>query len=253
MALSQLFDSLRAKKATAARSAFGIYIALVRDLASGKEADAGEVGHIIEAAGKTEDHLERDVQLQSQRFAWGAQLQRNQQAEVDRRQAERELQVAQARLQAAVDKLRPAVDQAFDTLNEANLRHLTTYGAEELLCGNLLNNELLQREASLIVELRDVSDELRPLIQDRVHKRSSLMNAELRHSQLTSRPHDAWPSFGTINPLFWRTRELSPAEKRVADLQNQITQLDAAIGPRQREQSRLQGELSAIYAEKLVP
>jgi hypothetical protein len=253
MALAELIGKLKNKKQASARSVFGHYLEAVKALASGKEIDADEVGHIIDAAGRDESALEKDVNLQQQRFAWHAQRVQNQQAVSDRLQAERDLQAAQAALQAAFDKLQPAIDQAHDRLNAANFRHSTTLNAEAWLAGNLLDVELLQREAALNDRLREINQELAPLLADREHKRSSLMNAEFCLRQITGRSDDAWPTLGTINSLFWRNKDTIPAQERVDDVRSQLSQLEQAIRPRQQEQQRLQAELNSIHQEKLKP
>lgn len=253
MALAELIGKLKNKKQASARSAFGHYLEAVKALASGKEIDADEVGHIIDAAGRDESALEKDVNLQQQRFAWHAQRVQNQQAVSDRLQAESELQAAQRALQAAYDKLTPAIEQAQTRLADASYRFMTTTQAEAWLSGNLLDVELLQRESVLNDRLREINAELRPLLTDREHKQSSLMNAELRLQQLTGRDPDAWPGFGMINPKFWSNKDIEPAKERVADLRSQLAQLDRAIQPRQQEQQRLQAELNQIHQQKLLP
>ena len=220
---------MKSKKQATARSAFGHYLEAVKALASGKEIDADEAGHIINVAGRDESALERDVNLQSQRNAWHSQLMQNKQAVQDRHQAERDLAAASAALQAAYDKLQPAVELAQARLHDANYRHSTTLNAEAWLAGNLLDVELLQRESVLNDRLREINQELNPLLQDREHKRSSLMNADLCLRQITGRSDDAWPTFGTINSLFWRNKETIPAQQRVDDLKNQLSQLEQAI------------------------
>jgi hypothetical protein len=253
MALAALVQKMKSKKQATARSAFGHYLEAVKALAAGKEIDADEAGHIINVAGRDESALERDVNLQQQRLAWHSQLMQNKQAVQDRYQAERDLAAASAALQAAYDKLQPAVELAQARLHDANYRHSTTLNAEAWLAGNLLDVELLQRESVLNDRLREINQELNPLLQDREHKRSSLMNADLCLRQITGRSDDAWPTFGTINSLFWRNKETIPAQERVDDLKNQLSQLEQAIHPRQQEQARLRNELNQIHQEKLKP
>ena len=253
MALAELVQKMKSKKLATARSAFGHYLEAVRALAAGGEIDADEAGHIINVAGRDESALERDVNLQQQRNAWHSQLMQNKQAVQDRYQAERDLAAASAALQSAFDKLQPAVELAQARLHDANYRHSTTLNAEAWLAGNLLDVELLQRESVLNDRLREINQELNPLLQDREHKRSSLMNADLCLRQITGRSDDAWPTFGTINSLFWRNKETIPAQERVDDLKNQLSQLEQAIHPRQQEQAKLQSELNSIHQEKLKP
>ena len=253
MALAELVQKMKSKKQATARSAFGHYLEAVKELASGKEIDADEAGHILAAAGKSEDDFSRDVQLQQTRITWHARCVANQQATKDRVQAERDLQAAQAALQAAYDKLQPAIDQAHDRLNAANYRFMTTTQAEGWLAENVLDHELIDREQAVVVQLKIVNNELNPLLQDREHKRSSLMNADLCLRQITGRSDDAWPTLGTINSLFWRNKDTIPAQQRVDDLKNQLSQLEQAIHQRQQVQAKLQSELNEIHQEKLKP
>ena len=245
MGLTTLLDSLRNKKQAAHRSKFSHYITLVRDLASGAEIDADEAGHVLTVADKSEDDLSRDVNLQQSRNTWAAQLQANQQASTDRLRAERDLATAQRALQAAFDKLQPAVDAAHDLLNDANLRYLTTQGADSKLAENILDQELLQREAALIPELQKINAELKPLAADRGRLQTALENAEFQHTQKTrSTGRVAW---------FVQAKNADELAEIVANLQSQLRQLDALIRPRQQRQRELQAELDEIHQQKLQP
>ena len=252
-ALAELIGKLRNKKKAAHRSKFGHYLDTVRDLASGAEIDSDEVAAVLDANGRDETSLEKDVRLQEQRYSWAATMRANQQAVQDRLAAENELQTAQQKLQAAFDKLQPAVNDAHNKLADANHRFLITQGADSLLAGNLLDSELLEREASIIARLQDIVAELRPLVKDRGFKMDSLQNAEFRLAQMQARKPGDWLGFGTINPNFWKNQSIDPEKQNVDDLQNQLRQLDAAINPRQTEQARLQRELDAIHQQKLLP
>ena len=245
MALAELIGKLRSRKQTAARSTFGHYLATVRDLARGEEVDADECSHILDANGKDESNLEHDVGIQQQRFSWAAQLQANQQAVADRLRAERELQTAKAKLQEQYDKLQPAVDAAHDRLNEANLRFLTTQGADSKLAENVLDQDLLQREAALIPELQKINAELTPLVADHGRLQTALENAEFQFTQKTrSTGRVAW---------FVQAKNADELAEIVTNLQSQLSQLDALIRPRQRRQRELQAELNSIHQQKLQP
>ena len=245
MALAELIGKLRSKKQAAHRSEFGYYLGLIKSLASGAEIDSDEVAAVLDATNKDESNLERDVGIQQQRFSWAAQLQANQQAGTDRLLAERDLATAQRALQAAYDKLQPAVDAAHDRLNDANLRFLTTQNADSKLAENILDQELLQREAALIPELQTINAELRPLVADRGRLQTALENAEFQHTQKTrSTGRVAW---------FVQAKNADELAEIVANLQSQLRQLDALIRPRQQLQRDLQNELNQIHAEKLKP
>ena len=252
MALAELIGKLKSKKQAAERSSFGHYLATVKDLASGAEIDSDECGHVLEATGKDETDLERDVNLQQQRNAWAAQLRANQQAIADRIQAERDVTTAQALLQAAHDKLKPAVDAAHDRLNDANHRFLTTMNADAMLCGNVLDQELLQREAAVSKKLFAVNNELTPLVKDREHKSHSLANREFTLAKMQARQPGDWLPAGIVQ-FFNQPKDIRELAADVEDLKSQVAQLDAAIAPRQQKQRELQNELNQIYAEKLKP
>ena len=252
MPLAELVQKLRTKKQSSERSSFQLYFQMVKSLANGDEADSDEVGDILDAASKDEIDLERDVGIQQQRLAWHAQLTQNHQATQDRRQAELDMAEAQAKLQAAYDKLMPAVDHAQARIDVANQTALYTQQAEHRLTETIIDTELLQRESETSAKLSEVNAELKPLLVDRSHKASSLMNAELVLRQLTGRNPDDWKAWG-ITSFFHKTQDIKAAESRVNDVQSELVQLDAAIKPRQIEQRRLQTELTEIHAEKLLP
>ena len=245
MALAELISKLRSRKQAAHRSEFGYYLGLIKSLASGAEIDSDEVAAVLDATNKDESNLERDVGIQQQRFSWAAQLQANQQAGKDRLLAERELQTAKAKLQEQFDKLQPAINAAHDLLNDANLRFLTTQGADSRLAENILDQELLQREAALIPELQTINSELKPLVADHGRLQTALENAEFQHVQKTrSTGRAAW---------FIQPKDAEELAEIVANLQSQLRQLDALIRPRQQLQRELQRQLSDIHAEKLNP
>ena len=245
MALAELIGKLRSRKQATERTAFGYYIEAVRKLASGSEIDSDEVAAVLDATGKDESNLEHDVGVQVRRFTWAAQLQANQQAGTDRLFAERDLATAQRALQAAYDKLQPAVDAAHDRLNDANLRFLTTQGADSRLAENILDHELLQRESALIPELQKINSELKPLVADHGRLQTALENAEFQFTQKTrSTGRVAW---------FVQAKNADELAEIVSNLQSQLRQLNALIHPRQQRQRELQRQLSEIHAEKLNP
>lgn len=252
MALAELIGKIRAKRQAENRTTFGHYLEAVRTLASGGEVDADEVGHIIAAAGKDEESLEADVNLQQQRQQWHATLLRNRQASTDRVEAASELERAQRALQEAIRKLEPAVEAARAKLDSANHAALVTAGAEAWLSNpaNLVDKELLTREAELSDQLKAIVEELRPLQADRARVEDSIQNAEFNVSRYEARTDRT-----NIDLMSWfaTPRSLRELQERVTDLKSQLQQLNAAITPREREQRRLQAELDSIYHAKLEP
>jgi hypothetical protein len=222
-------------------------------LALEQEVDHDELELILAAAGKTGSQLLADVEERREKLVQLSRFKANQQAKKDRLQAEQDLQIAQQTLQEAIAKFEPALIAARQRLDAANYTEAITASAESWLCEHVQDEALLQREAALIREIAEVNAELKPLLEDREHKASSLVNAEYCLKQITGRTDDAWPTLGTINPLFWRNKDTLPAQQRVADLKSQLAQLDEAIRPRQAEQRRLQSELNEIHRLKLEP
>lgn len=252
MALAELVQKLRTKKQAATKTAFSHYLEAVKKLASGSEVDADEVGHVLDVADKTEADLERDVNLQQQRLAWHAQRIQNQQAVSDRLQAERELQAAQQRLQEAYDKLTPAIKQAQNRLDDANYRFATSMNAEEWLSGNLLDVELLEREAFLNGRLREINTELRPLLQDQVRRQTTLGNLQSHVEKLREHASIPWLPLKVLG-LQQTDSAIKSTDARIAAVRDELQQLQEAIRPRQQEQQRLQAELAKIHSEKLLP
>jgi chromosome segregation ATPase len=251
MTVAELIGKLRTKKRAAERSSFSHYLELIRSLASGAEADSDEVGAVLDATGKDESDLERDVNIQQQRNSWFSQMQQNRQAIADRIVAERDLQAAQAKLQKAIDELSPAIEAARVRMDTASQVSSYTMNAESMLAGNVLDLDLLGRESDLIGQLAEVNAELKPLIADRNHKQTSLENAQFNLERLQAR--DGKTYAGALESWFNTPADVKALKERIADLTNQIQQLDASIRPRQVEQRRLQSELAQIHAEKLKP
>lgn len=252
MALAELIGKLRTKKQTATKTTFSHYLEAVKALASGKEIDADEVGHILEAAGADETRFEKDVNLQSQRLAWHSQLMQSKQAVQDRYQAERDLQAASAALQSAYDKLQPAIDQAHDRLNAANHVSLITMQAESWLAGNVLDHELIEREAAVVAQLREVNNELKPLLQDQARRQTTLENLQLHVEKLRDHASIPWLPLKMLG-LQQANEAIKSSDAHVAAVRNELQQLQEAIRPRQQKQVRLQAELNQIHQQKLLP
>lgn len=253
MTVATLIEKLKSKKQTAERSTFGHYLTIVKELASGVEIDADEAGHVLAAASKSESDLERDVATQTQRLAWHATRLANQKAVADRLSAEAELATAQEALQAAYNRLMPAVDAAQTRLHDANLRHQTSLNADDWLCGNIIDSELLERERTVSAELRNITQELTPLKNAHTHKQALLSNLETRLAELRSAASVPWlkpvvgPWLGRVNA------DIHAIESRIADVKSELKQLDSAIDPRLSRQRELQKELSLIHQQKLIP
>jgi chromosome segregation ATPase len=129
---------------------------------------------------------------------------------------------------------------------------LNTMQAEARLSEHVLDAELLAKERELNAELSTVNAELKPLLFDLAARRDSLQNVEFRVRQLVGKGDDH-TAFDAINGYFNRGADVRKAEADVADLRNQIAQLETAVRPRQAEQQRLKNELSEIYSQKLLP
>ena len=254
MALAELIGKLRTKKQAVHRSALGHHLEAVKALASGKEIDADEVGHIIDAAGRDESALEKDVNLQQQRFAWHAQRVQNQQAVSDRLQAENELQAAQRALQSAYDKLQPAIDQAQARLNDANHKFMTTMQAEAWLADpeNIIDKELLEREAAVNAQLREVNNELKPLLQDQARRQTTLENLQSHVGKLRDHASIPWLPLEMLG-LQQADAAIKSTDARIEAVRDELQQLQEAIRPRQQKQVRLPAELNQIHQEKLKP
>ncbi|MCX7399705.1 MAG: hypothetical protein NT138_18710 [Planctomycetales bacterium] len=252
--VTKLVSDLRTERKNEHRTARGANVDLHRRLGSGAEVDANEVKRILFAAGKSDDDFEREAQKQQQRFAWHAQRVQNQQAVSDRLQAESELHAAQRALQAAYDKLQPAIDQAHDRLNAANHRFMTTTQAEAWLSDpeNILDKELLEREAAVVARLREVNNELKPLLQDQARRQTTLENLQSHVGKLREHTSIPWLPLEMLG-LQQADEAIKSTDAHVAAVRNELQQLQEAIRQRQQKQVRLQAELNQIHAEKLKP
>ena len=254
MALAELVQKMKSKKQATARSAFGHYLEAVKALASGKEIDADEAGHVINAAGRDESALERDVNLQQQRLAWHSQLMQNKQAVQDRYQAERDLAAAQRALQEVYDKLMPAADAAQRRIDAADYSFMTTTQAEAWLCdpANILDAELLEREAAVVAQLREVNNELKPLLQDQARRQTTLENLQSHVEKLRDHASIPWLPLKMLG-LQQSNEAIKSTDANVAAVRNELQQLQEAIRPRQDRQRELQAELNQIHQQKLKP
>jgi hypothetical protein len=256
MSLATLVQKLKSRKQVAERTTFQQYLAMVRELASGAECDSDEVAIVLDVADKNEADLERDANLQQQRFARRSTMDMNRQALQDRLQAEGELKKARQALQESIDRLMPAVDMAHDRLKDANHRASISTGAEEWLSDpeNILDVELLARESAVASDLRAVTAEMKPLEADRTRKQTFLSNLEARLSELQKAASVPWLPLPMTTPWLGRVNgDIRTIESRISDVRSELQQLDRAIQPRRIEQSRLQAELNQIHQQKLLP
>ncbi|MCX7396549.1 MAG: hypothetical protein NT138_02590 [Planctomycetales bacterium] len=254
MSLATLVQKLKSRKQVAERTTFQQYLATVRELASGAECDSDEVAIVLDVADKNEADLERDVNLQQQRLSWAAQLRINQQSVSDRLQAESELQAAQRALQAAYDKLQPAIDQAQARLNDANHKFMTTMQAEAWLADpeNIIDKELLEREAAVNAQLREVNNELKPLLQDQARRQTTLENLQSHVGKLRDHASIPWLPLEMLG-LQQADAAIKSTDARIEAVRDELQQLQEAIRPRQQKQVRLPAELNQIHQEKLKP
>lgn len=254
MNIATLIKSLKSKKHSAERSAFGHYMQLVRDLASGAEVDSDECSHVLEAGAVDESDLERDVGIQQQRNAWHAGRQQHWQAIGDQQQAESELAFVQNELSVALRKYQPRIDAAREKIRQSeHIRNITTHCEARLLDPeNILDRELLERESAIIAELKPIGLEIEPILQDRRHRQTSLDNSEQSLANLRKFEEDH-TRFDTLVQFFSKSASQKRLESHIAEMRDEIQQLDDLIIPRQRELSRLRNELAKIHEAKLQP
>jgi hypothetical protein len=257
MALAELIEKLKSKKQAAHKSTFQQYLTLVTELAGDAEVDHDEAELILKAVSKSfDDHLPHDVKTKKERIAQRSMMDINRQAITDRIQAERELSDAQRKLQEAMDRLQPAVEVAYSKLANANHRASISTGAEEWLSdpANILDKELLAREAAVVARLREVNNELKPLLQDQARKQTFVSNLEARLAELQKAASVPWLPLPVTTPWLGRVNgDIRTIESRISDVRSELQQLDRAIQPRQQEQQRLQAELNQIHQQKLLP
>lgn len=238
MALAELIGKLRTKKRATERTAFGHYLGLVRDLASGTEIDADEAGHIMAAADRTVPDLENDVATMQRRLAAATQLSRHEAAQESFEIAARKLQDAQARFDEAYRRFQPPIDEAVNERAAWELVVLQTSHVESVLLETVLDGELLQRESELIRERREIQSKLRPLLEDRKHLFDWQRGEHYRNIDLRKK----------------KNRDgIAASDSRMDDLTSQILQIDDASDPMQKRLTAIENELAEIHVEKLKP
>lgn len=235
------------------RTAGGKYVDTQRQLAFGAELDSKQVVEVLKTAGISEQQFEKDAETMAKRVEWSAQRQRHQQSHVDHKNAEAELLNAQQAMQEAIARLTPAIQAAEAKMKAAEYVMLTTASAESNLMAdeNIIDRELLTREAEILKAMKPINEELAPLLRDRGHKEDSLRNAEFQLQRLEAREQKTF--MGSLAQWFDTPASLRSETARIADLKAQLQQLDDAIRPRLAEQQRLQNELNQIIQEKLKP
>jgi hypothetical protein len=249
MSVTTILDVIRRKKNTAKQTTFDAYMALVRDVASGKETDADKAADIIEAAHKSEEAFEKDVETQQTRYEDYRLMQgiTELQASITRLTSTKEQ--LQAKLQAAVDKYKPGIDEAFTAIHQLEQQILSATGAEPRLLHSCFDRGLLDRETELLAKRGELLQQRRPLDEDfeRVRNMRSTYETALRNENAG----EAKESYGPAKAN--RQKAIEGWKHKIANNESVYRQLQAAIDAINNELRPINVELFEIRKKKLLP
>ena len=227
----------------------GKYSFSLFELAHDREVDADELRKVMDRLGKTDPDLVVDVKKKIKRLSAAEQLAQNEAAKEAFEVASRKVIDAQERLDEAWRRFLPPIDAAVNERAAWELVVLQTANSESVLLETVMDAELLQRESELISERREIQSKLRPLLEDRKHlsdwqRGEHYRNLDLQ-KKLSGETHDC-------SKRHFR-EDIAKSDSHMADLTNQIRQIDDASQPMQKRLAAIENELNEIHVEKLKP
>lgn len=203
---------------------------------------ADEIAERLDALDRTADDLQRGLDLREQRRAWRAAVAAGEQAREGARVLEREIATATAALQQHVVAAEAAIRGKVAQRNALFLREGAMQNAERKLLetGGEVAPVLVDRQAALSTERRELTDRARPL-QDRLNlpdgARPRLSAAE-RHLRMLESSGNATPA------------GITAAQKAVAEAADRVAKLETELAPISERLGEIDAEQRVIDAKK---
>jgi uncharacterized protein YfcZ (UPF0381/DUF406 family) len=161
--LVELLSKVKAYRAQQTTELSDGYRQLIVALADGENIDAEQVAVALDAAGKSEDQLQSDVELLLQRREWARQIQAAGDAETTMRKAQAEIDKLVRDRDSYCAKINSKIDQLQASKADAERRAHGVHSARESLSGSCYDPVVLSREAEVSARLSDLVQQERDI------------------------------------------------------------------------------------------
>ena len=245
-----ILDRIRTKKKEMVLSSHDAYYSLLKDVASAKEVDADEAAMVLDAAGKTENQFEADVQTMESRIGLAAQLKHKLTIEKQIPKLEHVERLAGEHYEKVVGEANERLNEAKRAKRAAEHELLMLSQVAVKLRESCLDETLLVRERELDVLRMEIHQKLRPLSDDVSRSRNLIKSHEHTVQALEKKSTD-----NDINPVVRAAykEDLKEKERTLAHEQHIHGQLVRAIAELNEKLEPITTEFEEIAQRKLVP
>ena len=246
-----ILDRIRTKKKEMVLSSHDAYYELLKDVASGKECDADEAARVLDAAGKTEDQFEADVNTMQNRFELAQQLIRKVEIQRQIPKLEDAEQMASDHYEKVVRPASEKLDAARRAKRAAENELLLHSQVESKLAVSCLNASLIMRENELIALRKELQSKRQPLFEDLSHSRNVISSFKSSVESLSKKCQDK-ENYHPVGRAAYK-KDLEKTELRLEREIQMNEQLSKAVGQLDAELAPLDAEMKVLADRKLVP
>jgi hypothetical protein len=243
-----ILEHIRTKKRELAANSADAYLQLVRDVASGIEADVEQAALIIEQTNKSDAEFEKDVDTQQQRVGLAAKLKRKKELETQLPKLMHAERLAGEHYDRVVSEASTKLNAAKKNTREVNAELACLMQVESQLRDSCLDQTLLIRERELTAKRMALFQKRKPLSEDLDHEKNVVKSLESSVDALNRRSADR-----NLDPVVRSSykKDLVLNERALERKQDVVKQLKQAIASIDSEIAPLDRELEAIRERKL--
>lgn len=174
--IQSVLDAIRGKRQEKHQSVQEQYVALLDDLARGKEVDVDTLAEILDSLDKSDADLQADIDRKQQRFIDARNLEELHRLRKEYPTLEKEIADANAAMRDAIAKVQPRVNAAREAWESSTLRMSQIDNSEQRLVNTVLNPILIARRKELDTERRELHESARP-IRERIDEMQKLIGS----------------------------------------------------------------------------
>jgi len=238
--IEAIFEAVRGKRKQAVRQRNEQYWECVQALAESAEVDADFLVELMDALGKSEADLSKDVAKNTERRPYQTELVRLQGIQQTIPRLTQDVDKAQKALSDAVQKYQPAIDVAATALRAAQNEILQIPNLEDRLT-ETIDPSLIERRNTLTAQRMEIASKLRPLDADRVtceqYCRAYTDSLERLNRQRRESSHIDFAARTEINQKLAQakinesssSKRLRTINAEISELQSQLSGVDAQL------------------------
>jgi chromosome segregation ATPase len=239
--LTKIFDRIRSARIQREGEATDVYLALVRRLAKGEDVDANEGAEIIEQFGITEAELAADVATQERRYEAAQHLKEIAELEKELPKLQDAIGDAKGRLNTEVARLQAEIAKAEAAYQRRWHRYQEIQAAPYTLRDTVLDKQLLDREADLHRQMRELGESNRDIREDFEKATYELSRWQVHLETITRSgiPQDE--------------KQIAKARERIKQYEGHIANLTPLYRDFVSKRDALSAEIAKIQKQKLEP